>query len=128
VAAVADVAANRRREPSLGIRLLADIKTAMGDLDAISTDELLSNLNGMEESPWGDLKGGKGLDARGLAALLKKYGVVPKGVRRGDKTPKGYRREHLHDAWTRYLPDPMGAATSATSDTDYSELDTGETF
>ena len=32
---------------------------------------------------------------------------------------KGYRREHLHDPWTRYLP-PLGGdgATSATTATE----------
>jgi len=117
VAAVADVAAHKTREPSLGIRLLTDTRTAMGDMAAIFTNDLLSRLNAMEESPWGDLRGHP-LESRGLAARLKKYGVAPGTVRIGADTGKGYKRDDLFDAWTRYLPDPTEAVTSVTPVTD----------
>jgi hypothetical protein len=119
VAAVADVAAHRDRAPSLGIRLLADISRAFGNREVVSTSELLENLNAMDESPWGDLRG-KPLDSRGLAMRLKRYGVASKTVRIGAATPKGYTREDLHDAWQRYLPGShlLTSATSATPATD----------
>lgn len=118
VAAVADVAAYRGRETTLGIRLLLDVRTVFKDRDAMSTFEILEKLNAMDESPWGDLRG-KPLDSRGLAARLKKYGVTPKTVRLGDTTPKGYAREDLHDAWERYLSSHLHrAATSATNTTE----------
>jgi len=117
VAAVADVAATRERVPTLGIRLLSDIREAFKERDVLATSELLEILNSMDEAPWGDLKG-KPLDSRGLAMRLKKYGVVPKTVRIGTATPKGYTRENLYDAWERYLPSlPITSATSATSAT-----------
>ena len=118
VAAVADVAAYRGRAPSLGIRLLSDLRRLFGDQDAMATIAILEGLNALEESPWCEL-GGKPLNSRGLAMRLKQYGVTSKNVREGLSVSKGYAREDLHDAWQRYLgPHPLGTATSATSATD----------
>lgn len=117
VAAVALVADLREGTPSLGIRLLADVRSifeATGDV-ALSTDGLLTKLRGIEEAPWADLRG-RELDARGLASRLRKYEIKPKTIRVGDSTPKGYAREDFADAWSRYLPDK--SATFATSATD----------
>ncbi len=119
VAAVALVADSKRETPSLGVKLLADLKTIFNgiDSDSIGTEEILTKLHKMDESPWGDLKG-KPLDARGLARRLNPYGIKPTTVRVYGSTPKGYRREDLHDAWQRYLgPPPQGSATTATSAT-----------
>jgi hypothetical protein len=106
VAAVADVAATRERVPTLGIRLLSDVREAFKESDVLATSDLLEILNNMDEAPWGNLRG-KPLDSRGLAMRLKKYGVTPKSVRIGEATPKGYTRENLYDAWERYLPSPL---------------------
>jgi hypothetical protein len=95
-AAVTLVTAAKERSPSLGVRLLADLRKVV---------EILGALNTSEEAPWGDLKG-KPLDARRLAKYLHRYGVESKGVRIGERTYKGYTTEDLHDAWTRYLGPP----------------------
>jgi hypothetical protein len=120
VAAVADVAAHRERAPSLGIRLLMDLKKVFGERDAVSTDELLETLNALDEAPWGEIKGGKPMDSRGLATRLKRYQVKSKNVRIGGDVLKGYAREDLHDAWQRYVSvsRPIEAATCATSATE----------
>lgn len=53
-----------------------------------------------------------------MAKLLKPYGVTSTDVKIGGINRKGYRREHLHDAWRRYLPPGQrGSATPATSAT-----------
>ena len=97
--------------------MLSDVREAFKERDVLATADLLEILNNMDEAPWGDLRG-KPLDSRGLARRLKKYGVVPKTVRIGEATPKGYTRENLYDAWERYLPSlPIASATSATSAT-----------
>ena len=115
VAAVADVAAYRERAPSLGIRLLIDLRGVFGERDSLSTEEILNSLNLMEESPWGDL-GGRLLDSRSLARRLKKYGVKPKNVRGDSGVLKGYAKADLWDVWERYIPShPVETATSATS-------------
>jgi hypothetical protein len=114
-AAVALVAASKEAEPSLGIRLLADLKTVFDCDDEMSSKSILDALYKLEEAPWADLRG-KPLDERGLANRLRQYGVRSKTVRIGAQTPKGYTKADLFDVWIRYLP-PSTSATSATSAT-----------
>jgi hypothetical protein len=121
VAAVALVAANKDTEPSLGVRLLADLRTVFGDADEMASKSILVALTAMEEAPWGDIKG-KPLDERGLARRLRQYGVRSKNIRIGSATPKGYSRADLHDQWQRYIPSPDKSATSATSATGHTPL------
>jgi hypothetical protein len=116
-AAVAIVAESKDREPSLGIRLLADVRTVFGDSVKMTSKAILAALHAMDEAPWKDLKG-KPLDERGLANRLRQYSVKPKSIPVGEARPRGYVRADLYDAWVRYLP-PIAAksATSATSTT-----------
>jgi hypothetical protein len=98
-----------------GAQLLSAIRTAMCDEYAISSAELLDKINADEDLPFGGWRDGRGLDGRGLARLLKPYGVKRATIRFGEKTAKGYRREALADAWTRYLPtDAVTTGTSVT--------------
>ena len=116
VAAVALVALAGDGPQTLGLQLLSDIRTSFNYVGAhlLSSDALLEQLCGLDESPWADLRG-KPLDARALARMLRKYDVKPKVVRIGDSTPRGYDRADLEDVWARYLPpSPLGSATSAT--------------
>jgi hypothetical protein len=58
------------------------------------------------------------MNARDLAKLLKPYEVTSVDVKIDGINRKGYRREHLHDTWSRYLPDLYEqSATCATSAT-----------
>lgn len=124
VAAVALVADSKESTPSLGIRLLADLRDIYSSSNFMSTEKiptetLLAALIAVPESPWGDLRG-KPLDARGLARMLGKYSVKSKNMRSDDgKTVlKGYDRADLADAWSRYLgASPKESATSATNAT-----------
>jgi len=95
-------------EPSAGVRLLADLRHVFGTADKLPTAIVLERLNAIEEAPWGALAGGRGLDARGLAKLLREYGVEPRDHRFPDGTSrgKGYTHSDLTDAWRRYLPPP----------------------
>jgi hypothetical protein len=100
---------------TIGVRLLADLKLAFtepGSPDALFTAAIVAALRPLEDAPWGDLDGkGKLLDARGLANLLRPYGVRPRPVRVGAATGKGYKRKDFEDAWSRYVPAP--AVTSS---------------
>lgn len=95
-------------DESFGVRLLADIRQTFGELgsDRISSADLVKALAEIETSPWSEYSAGKQLTAVKLARLLGPFGVVPHSVRIGDKTPRGYQREDLEDAWQRYLPAP----------------------
>jgi Protein of unknown function (DUF3631) len=110
-------------DTSLGARLLADLLTVFGDADALHTETILADLVKLDEAPWADfpVKGrpsGRPITAGNLAELLRPYKVKSCDVKLAGVNRKGYRRDHLHDPWTRYLPDPPGgSATSATGAT-----------
>jgi hypothetical protein len=103
------------RRTSLGVRLLSDVRVifqASGFADALHTQTLVecltsASVNGKrvleDDAPWDDLHG-KPLGKRGLASMLQKYGVRPVKVMVSGLALQGYRREHLGDAWVRYLP------------------------
>jgi hypothetical protein len=115
VAAVTLVTLLREANPSLGIRLLNDIRTVFGEAQLKATSTILAGLNEMVAAPWGDI-GGKPLDDRGLARRLKKYGVESKVLRIGQSTVRGYTAHDLSDAWSRYLPPvPRTSVTSVTA-------------
>lgn len=100
------VADAKSKPVTLGIRLLADIRTAMGDRDRIGTADLLGRLHDMESAPWGSIKG-EPIDARFLARTLGKYEIETNNTLKIDGRPvKGYHRSHFADAWDRYLPAP----------------------
>ena len=102
-AAKALVAVAREVEPSLNIRLLADLRTVFGDEEQMTTKQVLAELCALEDAPWNDLKG-KPLTDNQLARRLRQYGVKSKVIRVGTTTPRGYVREDLYDVWRRYLP------------------------
>jgi Protein of unknown function (DUF3631) len=101
-AAVTLVTAAREANPSLGIRLLEDCRSAFQQDDRLPTEQLLHRLAALPESPWTNLKG-KPLDDRGLAARLRKYDIRPDVIRVGETTARGYMRACFEDAWGRYL-------------------------
>lgn len=89
---------------SSGVLLLGALRVALRGRETVPTDELLDEINGNDELPFGGW-GERGLTARRLAALLRPYGVRPDKWRDGDKTTRGYVRDaHLDDAFTRWLP------------------------
>jgi hypothetical protein len=91
-------------EPGHGARLLAALRTVFADQSALATTAILEAVNGDDELPFGGWRKGDGLDGRGLARLLKPYGVKPRAIRLGDAVAKGYRRDQLEEPWERYLP------------------------
>jgi hypothetical protein len=114
-ACVALVAESRESTPSLGLRLLKDLKDVFGANKHMSTTDILNALYDIDEAPW-DLLKGRPLDARGLAVRLRPYNVRPKDVRIEGKNLKGYSAVDLWDSWERYVPTSSGkCATSATS-------------
>jgi Protein of unknown function (DUF3631) len=120
-AALVLIAAGREEEPSLGIRLLGDLRAVFAahpDKEALATTVILAELVAMEEAPWSNLRQGKGererpLDARGLALRVRQYGIKRVTFRDATGTPKGYRRADLEDAWMRYLP-PQASKSETT--------------
>lgn len=119
-AALAVIANGAEDGESLGVRLLRDLRNVFAGRAAMHTTDILTSLTGIEDAPWGDLRG-KPLDARGLARRLRPYEVKPRDVKLDGANLKGYSVNDLADAWERYLPisDTQKCATSATSDIRY---------
>ena len=126
MAALALSVGDRRDEDSLGVRLLADIQVIFGHRgNKIPTAALIAALVGMEEAPWGDLRG-KPLDARSLASRLRPYGVKSHNVRLEDAPQaKGYEAADFDDAWTRYVYPEKASHPSQPSQASYSNLSLG---
>jgi hypothetical protein len=73
-ACVAFVTGSREDTASVGVRLLSDLRDVFDADEVLSTELILTKLHRLDESPWGDWYG-KPLDARGLAKLVKPYGI-----------------------------------------------------
>lgn len=96
-----------------GVLLLRDIREVFGcsGTDRMGTATLLPELCAIEGSPWAAWSRGRGLDAHGLARLLRPFGTEPHNIRlEGDKIAKGYERTDFAEAWARYLA-PETSAT-----------------
>jgi hypothetical protein len=131
-AAIALVAESKESTPSLGMRLLADVRLVFGNADAMHSADVLSRLLELPEAPWAEVAAGKPLNIRGLSKRLGEYEVKTKPVRIGEKVERGFTREDLADAWARYLPpildrenpphsspiEPVTSVTPVTSDAD----------
>lgn len=112
------VAAKDQQRVSLGVRLLGDLRTIFGEAVAMHTQDILDRLcnpqaSGLDaDAPWPELRG-RPLAERGLATLLKRYGVAPVKVNIGGRVLQGYRRDALWDAWVRYITPPSVNAEPA---------------
>lgn len=115
VAAVTLVTESKDSTPTLGVRLLTDLRQVFKSHEHLSTRTILEALMAIEEAPWSDIRG-KPIDSRRLANYLKPYGVTSTTFREGTITAKGYRREDLHDPWLRYLPKPDNSVTKVTGE------------
>ena len=81
---------------------LLDLFDARGD--RIASDDLVTALRRMDARPWPEWRDGKPISARGVAALLKPFGIEPRDLRLADgRRLKGYERVWFEDVWSRYL-------------------------
>lgn len=120
-AAVKLSAPSEDSDQTYGALLLEAMRAAIGTADRITSAEALEWINGDEELPFGAWRDGKGLDGRSLNKLLKPYGVRSRTIdlpEQGHKKLKGYLREHLTEAWARWLPTPEIGVTCVTDVTE----------
>ena len=89
-------------ERSTTTRLLADIRDIFTEMTVsfLTSSELLSRLQKVEESPWSEWE----MTTRKLALRLRQFGIRP--GHNAARTARGYRLEDLADAFSRYLPAP----------------------
>jgi hypothetical protein len=97
-------AAEADEDSSWNTRLLADVRgiyAARRWVPFMATNDLLTELKKIDESPWAEFD----LTGRKLADRLKHFGIKPAKNSLGNT--RGYRLQDLTDAFTRYLrPDP----------------------
>ncbi|MGH9509341.1 MAG: DUF3631 domain-containing protein, partial [Terriglobales bacterium] len=79
------------QDDSVGVRLLADIRTAFEtcDPDRMSSQGLCDFLAGLEGAPWAEWSHGKPITPNRLARMLSRYSITPRTIREGDRTAKG---------------------------------------
>jgi hypothetical protein len=104
-AALEIFASTAAEDASIGVQLLADIRTIFDDRtdDKITSEDMIAKLRDIESSPWADWDHGKGLSKGKLARFLRKYDVAPRTIRLEAVVAKGYLRDSFKDAWSRYL-------------------------
>jgi hypothetical protein len=103
-------------DSSVGSMLLADIRDVfrVRNVDVLASKTLLADLLDLEERPWGEWRHGQPLTARGLAKLVKSFGIQPRQLRIGTDKTRGYRSEWFEDSFARYLPpDPVHPVQTA---------------
>jgi Protein of unknown function (DUF3631) len=93
------------REAVSDVELLRDIRTAFGDLDVITSADLVTALVADPERPWATWgRGDKPLTPNGLARLLKPFAIISETVHPlGRPRAKGYKRVHFEEVWAGYL-------------------------
>jgi Protein of unknown function (DUF3631) len=96
-----------RRSPTFGTTMAhcPSLVLSRKAVDRISSEALVGALAAMPDRPWGEANNGRVITQNWLARQLDKFGIEPKTIRTGPKTPKGYTREIFEDAFSRYLPD-----------------------
>lgn len=133
-AAVTLVTDSKRRQPSVGVLLLRDIKRVFDNQpeDKLPTEAILEELAKMTESPWPTIQKGEPIHTRGLSNRLGKYGIGSKLHRVGAQVFRGYARTQFTDAWKRYvaeLPDDDDSGSTVGPDetvTTVTAVTTGE--
>ena len=71
-------------------------------VNTLGSEAIVAALNSDDELPFGDWRKGVGIDARGLARLLRPFRIAPHNVRAGGVQCNGYHRERFVDLWARY--------------------------
>ena len=98
-------------DDSTGVRLLGDVCTVFREQGFLPTKEIIAALVAIGDAPWSEHRGGKPLTDRGLADLLRPFGIEPGKARHdGQVGVRGYFRDAFRDAWERYLPAPPPVA------------------
>ena len=88
-----------------GVEMLKELREIFSQLeqDKISTSDLLTRINANEVRPWAGWNDGRGINAQGLARLLRPFRIQPKDIRLEDRVVKGYLRQSFQECWERYL-------------------------
>jgi putative DNA primase/helicase len=112
--AIVDLASQQDDDPmSSGVRLLKDIAGIIASANdkQIPSAKLCNCLRIIEEAPWGEWRAGQPITTRGVAKLLKPFGVKPRRNNAGSY----YLFDDFSDPIMRYVD--IAATETATSAT-----------
>lgn len=98
VASAAKVEDEPQSDGAILLRDIAEIFTTRRG-ERIGSTDLCAALCALEGSPWGEWRGGKPISTRGVAQLLKPFGVSPAQ----DRSGSFYRMYDFEDTFARYL-------------------------
>ena len=100
---------------SSNVELLADIRRAFGDDDAIRSVDLVAKLVADPERPWVEWRHGKPLTPKQLGGLLTAFSITSETVRPAGfpEGAKGYQRSRFEELWGVYLPGQTARNTLA---------------
>lgn len=92
-------------EDTAVIMLLQDMKILFEQHgNRLPTVTIIEGLCKNEERPWTTWNRGKPVSPRQIARLLQPFGILPKTIRQGIETSKGYEKDSFLDTFHRYLP------------------------
>ena len=100
-------------DQSIGVKLLGDIRAVFVDQidERISSPDLAAALHAMEDRPWPEYgRARKPISVHQIARLLKPFGIVPRKLRIGEGSVRGYPITSFNDAFARYLPSQVGTS------------------
>lgn len=89
---------------SVGVQLLATLRTILGSEAKLSTERILQELLDSDPLWRHHHHNGDALNSRDLAKYLFPFGIKPVDVWIEGGNLKGYRADDFADAWDRYLP------------------------
>jgi putative DNA primase/helicase len=99
---------------SKGVTLLSDCRRVFEKTGAsqLGAEVFVTNLCALDEAPWAEWRRGeKPITARGVAVLLRPFGILS----RHSRAAREYHQADFVDPWRRYLPPtPDASVTSVT--------------
>ena len=69
----------------------------------LSSEEIVSELNRLEDRPWPELRSGQPITKKQIASFLAPFGIKPKQLWIDGKK-RGYERADFEDVFMSYLP------------------------
>ncbi|MEA1994916.1 MAG: DUF3631 domain-containing protein, partial [Campylobacterota bacterium] len=111
---------NGESEDDLKVELLQDIQGYFKEKeeDKVFTKDLVEYLLELEESPWADLRRGKGITPNTLGKLLKDFDIKSRTLRWEGRILKGYEEKDFKKVFCQYLPSQSVTPLQSHNDSD----------
>jgi len=101
-------------EETGGVRLLADCRDVLSQTDWLTPTVLVQKLTDLPEAPWSEWRHGKPITPKGVAKLLKPFGIKSEQRRESGDKARRYYADSFADAWARYLIEENAPSSSDT--------------